>query len=174
MSDLVADGESKMYDIFEYYADKKTEHLEEQLDLLDRLHGKEAQQEELASKQSELAKIKEQMNLYELDNSANGKAKLKELQDQYDELLKEMNDAIKDNQYEGIKQQMEDEKQAIEDSLKPENINKLINDGLVNGFIKVGNQTIQLNDAINDIDATDMENIEKHIIELVKILIGEE
>lgn len=181
MSDLVADGESKMYDIFEYYADKKTEHLEEQLDLLDRLHGKEAQQEELASKQSELAKIKEQMNLYELDNSANGKAKLKVLQDQYDKLLKEMNDTIKDNQYEGVKQQMEDEKQAIEDSLKPENINKLINDGLVNGFIKVGNQTIQLNDAINDMtsntvvgfqsmikEANDYNNIIKNVQSTLK------
>lgn len=150
MSDLVADGESKMYDIFKYYADKRTDKLDEQMDLLDRLHSKETEQEDLASKQSELAKVKEQMNLYELDNSANGQAKLKELREQYDELLKEMNTTIKDNQYEGIKQQMEDEKQAIEDSLKPENINKLINDGLTNGFIKIGNQTIQLNDAIND------------------------
>lgn len=150
MSNLVADGESKMYDIFKYYADKRTDKLDEQMDLLDRLHSKETEQEDLASKQSELAKIKEQMNLYELDNSANGQAKLKELQEQYDELLKEMNTTIKDNQYEGVKQKMEDEKQAIEDSLKPENINKLINDGLVNGFIKIGNETIQLNDAIND------------------------
>ena len=150
MSDLVADGESKMYDIFKYYADKRTDKLDEQMDLLDRLHNKETEQEDLASKQSELAKVKEQMNLYELDNSANGQAKLKELQEQYDELLKEMNTTIKDNQYEGVKQQMEDEKQAIEDSLNPENINKLINDGLTNGFIKIGNQTIQLNDAIND------------------------
>lgn len=150
MSDLVADGESKMYDIFEYYADKRTDKIDEQMDLLDRLHSKETEQEDLTSKQSELAKVKEQMNLYELDNSANGQAKLKELQEQYDELLKEMNTTIKDNQYEGVKQQMEDEKQAIEDSLKPENINKLINDGLTNGFIKIGNQTIQLNDAIND------------------------
>lgn len=150
MSDLVADGESKMYDVFKYYADKRTDKLDEQMDLLDRLHSKETEQEDLASKQSELAKIKEQMNLYELDNSTNGQAKLKELQEQYDELLKEMNTTIKDNQYEGVKQQMEDEKQAIEDSLKPENINKLINDGLTNGFIKIGNQTIQLNDAIND------------------------
>lgn len=150
MSDLVADGESKMYDIFKYYADKRTDKLDEQMDLLDRLHSKETEQEDLASKQSELAKIKEQMNLYELDNSANGQAKLKELQEQYDELLKEMNTTIKDNQYEGVKQKMEDEKQAIEDSLKPENINKLINDGLVNGFIKIGNETIKLNDAVND------------------------
>lgn len=150
MSDLVADGESKMYDIFKYYADKRTDKIDEQMDLLDRLHSKETEQEDLASKQSELAKIKEQMNLYELDNSTNGQAKLKELQEQYDELLKEMNTTVKDNQYEGVKQKMEDEKQAIEDSLKPENINKLINDGLVNGFIKIGNQTIQLNDAIND------------------------
>ena len=150
MSDLVADGESKMYDIFKYYADKRTDKLDEQMDLLDRLHNKETEQEDLASKQSELAKVKEQMNLYELDNSANGQAKLKELQEQYNELLKEMNTTIKDNQYEGVKQQMEDEKQAIEDSLKPENINKLINDGLTNGFIKLGNETINLNNAIND------------------------
>lgn len=150
MSDLVTDGESKMYDIFKYYADKRTDKLDEQMDLLDRLHSKETEQEDLASKQSELAKIKEQMNLYELDNSANGQAKLKELQEQYDELLKEMNTTVKDNQYEGVKQKMEDEKQAIEDSLKPENINKLINDGLVNGFIKIGNETIKLNDAVND------------------------
>lgn len=150
MSDLVVDGESKMYDIFKYYADKRTDKIDEQMDLLDRLHSKETEQEDLANKQSELAKVKEQMNLYELDNSANGQAKLKELQEQYDELLKEMNTTIKDNQYEGVKQKMEDEKQSIEDSLKPENINKLINDGLTNGFIKIGNQTIQLNDAIND------------------------
>lgn len=150
MSDLVTDGESKMYDIYKYYADKRTNEIEEQENLVNSLYSKETEQEDLASKQSELAKIKEQMNLYELDNSTNGQAKLKELQEQYDELLKEMNTTIKDNQYEGVKQKMEDEKQAIEDSLKPENINKLINDGLVNGFIKIGNQTIQLNDAIND------------------------
>lgn len=150
MSNLVADGESKMYDIYKYYADKRTNEIEEQENLVNSLYSKETEQEDLASKQSELAKIKEQMNLYELDNSTNGQAKLKELQEQYDELLKEMNTTIKDNQYEGVKQKMEDEKQAIEDSLKPENINKLINDGLVNGFIKIGNQTIQLNDAIND------------------------
>lgn len=150
MSDLVTDGESKMYDIYKYYADKRTNEIEEQEKLVNRLYSKETEQEGLASKQSELAKIKERMNLYELDNSANGQAKLKELQEQYDELLKEMNTTIKDNQYEGVKQKMEDEKQAIEDSLKPENINKLINDGLVNGFIKIGNETIKLNDAVND------------------------
>ena len=32
----------------------------------------------------------------------------------------------------------------------------------------------RVNDAIGDLDTTDMENIEKHILELVKILIGEE
>lgn len=173
MSDLVADGESKMYDIFKYYADKRTDKLDEQMDLLDRLHSKETEQEGLASKQSELTKVKEQMNLYELDNSANGQAKLKELQEQYDELLKEMNTTIKDNQYEGVKQKMEDEKQAIEDSLKPENINKLINDGLVNGFIKIGNQTIQLNDAINDMTSNTtigFQNIIKEVNEYNNVL----
>ena len=32
----------------------------------------------------------------------------------------------------------------------------------------------RINDAIGDLDTTDMENVEKHVIELVKILIGEE
>ena len=150
MSDLVADGENKMYDIFEYYADKKTKKIESQLDLLEEVYNKQKEQEDLAGKQSELAKIKEQMNLYELDSSANGKAKFKELQDQYNELLEEMNDTISETQFNNVKQQMEKEKQTIEDSLKPENINTLINDALTNGFIEVGNETINLNNAIND------------------------
>lgn len=173
MSNLVADGESKMYDIYKYYADKRTNEIEEQENLVNSLYSKETEQEDLASKQSELAKIKEQMNLYELDNSTNGQAKLKELQEQYDELLKEMNTTIKDNQYEGVKQKMEDEKQAIEDSLKPENINKLINDGLTNGFIKIGNQTIQLNDAINDMTSNTtigFQNIIKEVNEYNSVL----
>ena len=61
-------------------------------------------------------------------------------------------------------------------SQQNDNVMKLIEIGLraedaENGICNV---VWRINDAINDIDTTDMENIEKHVIELVKILIEEE
>ena len=61
-------------------------------------------------------------------------------------------------------------------SQQNDNVMKLMEIGLraedaENGICNV---VWRINDTIGDIDATDMENIEKHVIELVKILIGEE
>ena len=61
-------------------------------------------------------------------------------------------------------------------SQQNDNVMKLIEIGLraedaENGICNV---VWRINDAIGDLDTTDMENVEKHVIELVKILIGEE
>lgn len=153
--DLVADMEKEIYDVVEYYANKKKEAklsaIEEQIDALEKLYDLEDREDDLAEKQNNLADIKNQMDLYENAQDSTGKAKYQELKAEYDELLKELNTTIRDNQKESIVDSLEAQKEDIEkqyeDALSPENVNKIISDAMKNGYIQLGDEVLDLNSA---------------------------
>lgn len=153
--DLVADMEKEIYDVVEYYENKKKEAklsaIEEQIDALEKLYDLEDREDDLAEKQNNLADIKNQMDLYENAQDSTGKAKYQELKAEYDELLKELNTTIRDNQKESIVDSLEAQKEDIEkqyeDALSPENVNKIISDAMKNGYIQLGDEVLDLNSA---------------------------
>lgn len=153
--DLVADTEKEIYDVIEYYANKtkeaKLNAIEEQISALEKLYSLEDKEDDLAEKQSNLADVKNQMDLYENAQDSAGKAKYEELKSQYDELLKDLNTTIRDNQKDAITDSLEAQKEQIEkdyeEFLDPSNINKIISDAMKNGYINLGDEVLNLNDA---------------------------
>ena len=91
------------------------------------------------------------MDLYEGRNDSASKAKYEQLKKEYDELLKDMNLTIRDNQKDAITDSLEAQKEQLdkdlEEFLKPENINTLIADAMKNGYIQLGDEVLDLNTA---------------------------
>ncbi|WP_133014895.1 hypothetical protein [Clostridium cuniculi] len=153
--DLVADMEKEIYDVVEYYEGKKKDAklsaIKEQRKALEDLYDLEDREDDLAEKQNSLADIKNQMDLYENAQDSVGKAKYQELKSQYDELLKELNTTIRDNRKEDSLADLDNMEESIEkeyeDALSPENINKIISDAMSSGYIKLGDEVLDLNSA---------------------------
>ena len=91
------------------------------------------------------------MDLYENAQDSVGRAKYEELKKQYDDLLKELNTTIRDNQKDSILDSLEAQKENVEkeyeEFLKPKNINKIISDAMKDGYIKLGDEVLDLNNA---------------------------
>lgn len=150
---LVANTEKEIYEVIEHYEGKKKDTklkaIEEQRKALEELYSLEDRNDDLEKKQSNLADIKNQMDLYENAQDSAGKAKYEELKKQYDDLLKELNTTIRDNQKDSILDSLEAQKENVEkeyeEFLKPENINKIISDAMKDGYIKLGDEVLDLN-----------------------------
>lgn len=155
MSEGIESAEQSIANVIEHYAEKNAENMkkpyEETRESIKKLREEESKDEDMADKRAKLAELKSQINMYELDGTASGKKKLKELQKEYEDLMKEMNTTIKDNQFEAYDAMLESKidniDKELEDYLKPENINKVIDNALRTGMINVMGTVYDLNDA---------------------------
>lgn len=155
MSEGIESAEQSIANVIEHYAEKNAENMkkpyEETREALQKLRDEESKDEDMADKRDKLAELKSQIDMYELDGTASGKKKLRELQKEYEDLMKEMNTTIKDNQFEAydsmLESKIENVDKELEDYLKPENINKVIDNALRTGMINVMGTIYDLNDA---------------------------
>lgn len=158
MTSALTTAEQNIYETAKYYAEKtvnaKKEAIDKQIDLMDKLKAEEEDREDIAKKESELSDIKAEMLKYANDTTALGKKKMKELQEQYETALKDLNDTIVEQQTEAMKNQMESEKENLEDALEkyldPANIRQTITDALNTGLLNVMDSTYDLNDAMKN------------------------
>jgi hypothetical protein len=155
MIDAVAEQEKKTYDIIKYYAEKTTktkqDEIDKQIEQINKLYSDGDKQADLNSKQKQLAELKSEMDKFEFATDKLGQSKFKQLQDQYKQLQEEMNKTIRDNQKDTTIDSMNKEKdalgKALENYLKPENINTIIENGLKTGMINIMGQVVDLKNA---------------------------
>jgi hypothetical protein len=155
MVDAVADQEKKVFDLIKHYAEKTTktkqDEIDKQIEQINKLYDNEDKQADMNSKQKQLAELKSEMDKFEFATDKLGQSKFKQLQNQYKQLQEEMNKSIRDTQKEATIDSMNKEKDALssalEDYLKPENINAIIENGLKTGMIDIMGQTVSLQQA---------------------------
>lgn len=155
MADDIATEEKNISDIIKYYAEKnvkeKQDAIDRQIEATNKMYDQEDKEVALSKKKTELAELKSEMDKFQFATDKIGVNKFKALQEQYKTLEEEMNNTIRDNQKQATIDAMQKEKDdlstALEDYLKPENINKLIEAGLKTGMVDIMGQVVDLNNA---------------------------
>ena len=155
--ELVGDAESQIYDIIEYYAEKQVdaqkEALEKVQDARKKMREDEDYERNKAEKMKELADLESQIEILSRDGSRAGQQKLAELKQQYADLMNDLNDVVTDRQDSLFDQMIDNETNSLEEQLKqfldPNNINKIIADGLNSGMVEVLGNTYDLQQLTN-------------------------
>lgn len=154
--DMLVDYENKISDMYEYNLNKrKNDEIklwEERKELLDKQYEEKSYEQDLEEARKEAERIQKTIDDLIGDNSINGRKKLSDLQKQLADQQKEISNMIAEHQKNVISETMDKEKENIEkeyeDMLKPENINKVIDDALRTGMINIKGEIFNLNDAM--------------------------
>ena len=125
------------------------ESIQKQKDLYNKQYEQEDWDRKLASEQRKLDEIKQQMVDLSKDTSVSGQAKLEQLKQEYQQQLDAINDMIRENEKQLGNERFDEEvsklDKELEDTLSPENLSQMVNQALVSGFAKVGDEVIELN-----------------------------
>lgn len=155
MTNLVSEQEEKIYDLIKYklekLVDEETKALNNLKNKMDKMWSKEDYQDELDEKQNNLADLYAQMQ----EALRGGNTMLAEnLRKEYEEAQKELNNLIKEQDRNDFTDKIDDKisslDEALQEALKPENINKIIEEGLKTGYIQIGDEIINVQNAMNE------------------------
>lgn len=155
MTNLVSEQEEKIYDLIKYklekLVDEETKALNNLKNKMDKKLSKEDYQDELDKKQNNLADLYAQMQ----EALRSGNTMLAEnLRKEYEEAQKELNNLIKEQDRNDFTDKIDDKisslDEALQEALKPENINKIIEEGLKTGYIQIGDEIINVQNAMNE------------------------
>lgn len=155
MTKLVSEQEEKVYDLIKYKLEKlvndETKALNDLKNKLNKEWTNEDYQDELDEKQNNLADLYSQMQ----EALRSGNTMLAEnLRKEYEEAQKELNNLIKEQDRNDITDKIDDKIEgwddALEEALSPENVNKLIEQALKTGYIQIGDEIINVQDAMNE------------------------
>ncbi|WP_195966750.1 phage tail tape measure protein [Clostridium sp. 1001283B150210_160208_E6] len=155
MTNLVSEQEEKIYDLIKYklekLVDEETKALNNLKNKMDKMWSKEDYQDELDEKQNNLADLYAQMQ----EALRGGNTMLAEnLRKEYEEAQKELNNLIKEQDRNDFTDKIDDKisslDEALQEALKPENINKIIEKGLKTGYIQIGDEIINVQNAMNE------------------------
>ena len=155
--DLVSEAESNIYDVIEYYAEKQVdaqkEALEKVQDARKKMREEDDYERNKAEKMKELADLESQIEILSRDGSRAGQQKLAELKQEYADLMNDLNEVVTDNQDKLFDEMISNETASLEEQLKqfldPDNINKVIADGLNSGIVEVLGNTYDLQQLTN-------------------------
>lgn len=127
---------------------KLKESLQKEKDLYNAQYEQEDWDNKLAQENRKLDEIKQQMSDLSRDTSLAGQLKLQQLREEYEAQQKVIDDMIRDKEKENgnnrFDEEMEKLDQELEDVLDPQNIADLVNKALVDGFVTIGNEVIEL------------------------------
>ena len=128
--------------------------LQKQKDAYNEQFEQEDWEDSLASEQRKLDEIQQQMNALSRDTSMAGQLKLQQLRAEYEAQQKVINDMIRDHEKEeGNKrfdEEMAEADKALEEALDPKNVADLVNQALVNGFVTIGDEVMELDTLMTD------------------------
>lgn len=152
---FIADQEKKAYEVAEYYARKKTDaiknEIEKQRKLLSNQWKEEDEADSRKKAEDELVGLKERIALAVRSGDKELEASLRK---QYSDVQESLNQMIRDQERDNINNKFDEEienaDKKLEDFLKPENINKVIQDALANGVMNVMGETIKLQDGMTN------------------------
>lgn len=155
--ELVGDAESQIYDVIEYYAgkqvDAQVEALEKIQDARNKMRENDDYEKDKAEKMKELADLESQIEILSKDGSRAGQQKLKELKQEYADLMNDLNEVVTNNQDKLFDEMISNEKSSLEkqleDFLDPTNINRVIADAMNSGMVSIFDQTYDLQQLTN-------------------------
>lgn len=131
----------------------KTE-LQKQKDAYNKQFDEEDWEDSLTEEQRKLDEIQQAINNMSRDTSLAGKLKLQQLREEYEAQRKVIDDMIKDKEKESgnnrFDEEMEKAEQELEEALDAQNIADLVNKALVDGFVTIGDEIIQLDTLMTD------------------------
>ena len=131
----------------------KTE-LQKQKDAYNKQFDEEDWEDSLTEEQRKLDEIQQAINSMSRDTSLAGKLKLQQLREEYEAQQKVIDDMIRDKEKENgnnrFDEEMEKAEQELEEALDAQNIADLVNKALVDGFVTIGDEIIQLDTLMTD------------------------
>lgn len=131
----------------------KTE-LQKQKDAYNKQFDEEDWEDSLTEEQRKLDEIQQAINNMSRDTSLAGKLKLQQLREEYEAQQKVIDDMIRDKEKENgnnrFDEEMEKAEQELEEALDAQNIADLVNKALVDGFVTIGDEIIQLDTLMTD------------------------
>ena len=126
----------------------KTE-LQKQKDAYNKQFEQEDWEDSLTEEQRKLDEIQQQINNLSRDTSQAGQLKLQQLLEEYKNQQKVIDDMIRDHEKEQGNARFDEEldkiDEELENALSPENLAAMVNQALVNGFVTIGDEVIELN-----------------------------
>lgn len=128
--------------------------LQKEKDLYNQQYEEEDHQNTLAKKNQELAELQKAIDDMARDTSDAGQAKLQDLLQQYKEKQEEINEYIRDYEKEQgnnrFDEEMEKLDEELEEILSAENIADMVNKALVDGFVTIEDEVIELSTLMSD------------------------
>lgn len=157
-ADLVASMEKEISDVIEYELNKRYDKKKEALNKEKELYNKEYEEanfeEEMNTERNKLADIQAEIDKVKNDTSRVGQLRLKQLMEEYKEQQKVINDKIKEQQNQAINDRFDQEEELLdkelEDMTSSENLSKLVAEAISSGMIKIGNETINVQNSMNE------------------------
>ena len=157
-ADLVASMEKEISDVIEYELNKRYDKKKEALNREKELYNKEYEEanfeEEMNTERNKLADIQAEIDKVKNDTSRAGQLRLKQLMEEYEEQQKVINDKIKEQQNQAINDRFDQEEELLdkelEDMTSSENLSKLVAEAISSGMIKIGNETINVKNSMNE------------------------
>ena len=153
----LTDIQKQITDAYEYELKKRydaaKDALDKEQDLYNKAYDDEDDAAQLSEYQQQMAAIQQQINNLAMDTSEAGQARLRQLQEEYSQLQQTVNDYIRDKEKEAGNDAFEKEKERLDEeldeALSPENIAEMVNQALVDGFVTIGDEVIELNDLMS-------------------------
>ena len=135
-----------------YNAIKKE--LEKEKALYEQQYEEEDYEDALSEEQRKLDEIQQQINDISRDTSLAGQLKLQQLRAEYEAQQKVIDDMIRDHQREEGSNRFDEEMdkldEELEDKLSADNLANMVNQALVDGFVTIGDEVIELNSLMSD------------------------
>jgi hypothetical protein len=152
LAEMVTDSQKDVGSAIEHYLQKRYDAVKTELEKEKELYNDQYEQEEyednLKSEQRKLDEIQQQINNLARDTSLAGQLKLEQLKQQYEEQQQAINDMIKENQKEMTNDKFEENlnglDEELENLLSTENLVTMINQALTTGFVTIGDEAIEL------------------------------
>ena len=147
IADAIENALSKRYN-----AIKKE--LEKEKALYEQQYEDEDYEDALNQEQRKLDEIQQQINDISRDTSLAGQLKLQQLRAEYEAQQKVIDDMIRDHQREEGSNRFDEEMdkldEELEDKLSADNLANMVNQALVDGFVTIGDEVIELNSLMSD------------------------
>lgn len=128
--------------------------LQKEKDLYNQQYEEEDHQNTLAKHNQELAELQKAIDDMARDTTDAGQAKLQDLLQQYKEKQEEINEYIRDYEKEQgnnrFDEEMEKLDEELEEILSAENIADMVNKALVDGFVTIEDEVIELSTLMSD------------------------
>lgn len=157
-AELIADMERNVSETIEYELKKRYDAKKEALNKEKELYNKEYEEanfeEEMNAERNKLAEIQAEIDKVKQDSSRAGQLRLKQLLEEYEAQQKLINDKIKEQQNQAINDRFDEEEALLdkefEDMTSAENLSKMVADAISTGMIKIGDETINVQNSMNN------------------------